>query len=251
MAGCGCCAPFTCCDPESENIFLRLSGIFQCPSRDEHVNGDWVLDKTGPGEWVGVAGTSSIFVQCNGFSFDVQVLDIGNSFLGSVSPPAEPLFNTADCGSGDDGEGGTAEIIGCTPPSHITGACCQGETCSIQTQQDCTTIGGIFIGVGTDCSDNPCHAHGACCYHSGDCTGDANCHCVDLSPGDCATMGGSYTWNGLPCNNDGSCPVGACCAAELGCIQSLESFCRFNCTGSGNNCVYLGSGSLCDPGVCP
>ncbi len=245
-----CCV--VCCDPNAPYIFLRLSGIFQCPSRDEHVNGDWVCSNIGPGNWGGVAGTSTILVQCDGTTFSVQVYDIGNSFLGSSSPPTTPLFNTASCALGDDGEGGTATIIGCTVPSDQTGACCQGETCSNKTQELCLADGGIFMGVGIPCSSNPCNAHGACCYNDGSCPSGAYCLCIDLSPDDCAAMGGRYTWNTLPCIDIGginTCPVGACCAAELGCIPALLSFCGSNCTGSGRNCVSLGPGTQC-PGSC-
>jgi hypothetical protein len=36
------------------------------------------------------------------------------------------------------------------------GACCFGQNCSLLTEADCTAEGGIFQGVGTDCTPNPC-----------------------------------------------------------------------------------------------
>lgn len=43
-----------------------------------------------------------------------------------------------------------------------TGACCNGQTCSQQTQADCTTGGGAYAGNFSDCTPNPCLT-GACC----------------------------------------------------------------------------------------
>lgn len=40
----------------------------------------------------------------------------------------------------------------CTP----TGACCVDGVCSIQTETDCTGLGGTYQGDGTDCDPNPC-----------------------------------------------------------------------------------------------
>ena len=42
-----------------------------------------------------------------------------------------------------------------------TGACCEGEDCSEETQADCEATGGTYQGDGTDCSGNPC-ASGPC-----------------------------------------------------------------------------------------
>lgn len=42
------------------------------------------------------------------------------------------------------------------PPSTPIGACCVGEVCSIKTEADCATAGGIWQGAGTDCDPNPC-----------------------------------------------------------------------------------------------
>lgn len=40
--------------------------------------------------------------------------------------------------------------------SRPVGACCVGEVCSIKTEADCATAGGIYQGDGTDCDPNPC-----------------------------------------------------------------------------------------------
>ena len=36
------------------------------------------------------------------------------------------------------------------------GACCVGDTCSLETAADCAAIGGSYIGNDTSCVDNPC-----------------------------------------------------------------------------------------------
>jgi subtilisin-like proprotein convertase family protein len=58
----------------------------------------------------------------------------------------------------------------CTPtnPCDPTGACCAttGTACTIRTVAGCASDGGIFLGLGTTCSPNPCQL-GACCTSSG------------------------------------------------------------------------------------
>ena len=44
------------------------------------------------------------------------------------------------------------------------GACCVVSVCTVMTEADCTTAQGIFRGVGTTCTPNPCY-----------CRGDTNC----------------------------------------------------------------------------
>jgi len=47
----------------------------------------------------------------------------------------------------------------CCNSGFCTGACCQGETCTITTRADCIDAGGLFLGEDTDCSPatgNPC-----------------------------------------------------------------------------------------------
>lgn len=68
----------------------------------------------------------------------------------------------------------------CVPP---TGACCVGNVCSVGTAGDCTNLGGVYLGNGTDCTGNPC-ATGACCHPDGSCTQEA-------SAAACTTAGGT------------------------------------------------------------
>jgi spore coat protein A len=80
------------------------------------------------------------------------------------------------------------------------GACCTpGEVCQIASAVDCATLGGNFLGVGTDCS-NPCPPDptGACCA--------ADASCTELTALACGAAGGSYQGNGLSCAA-AACPL--------------------------------------------
>ncbi len=70
--------------------------------------------------------------------------------------------------------------VSCVPP---TGACCQGNSCSVETPGTCSGLGGTYLGDGSDCTGNPC-ATGACCHPDGSCTQEA-------SAAACTTAGGS------------------------------------------------------------
>jgi spore coat protein A len=63
-------------------------------------------------------------------------------------------------------------------PQQISGACCQGETCTIETPADCTALSGVYQGDGTSCSPNPCvEPFGACCAGDGTCAEDTQTNC--------------------------------------------------------------------------
>lgn len=47
----------------------------------------------------------------------------------------------------------TCDFIGDGPP---TGACCVESSCSIETEADCSALGGSWLGAGTECASNPC-----------------------------------------------------------------------------------------------
>lgn len=66
-------------------------------------------------------------------------------------------------------DGGTFIGGSCTPnpcPA-TTGACCVGTDCTIETETDCTDMGGIYQGDGTDCDPNPCPGQTCTCYFQG------------------------------------------------------------------------------------
>jgi spore coat protein A len=53
----------------------------------------------------------------------------------------------------------------------ISGGCCQGDICTIETAANCLTLAGVYQGDGTSCSPNPCvDPLGACCASEGTCS---------------------------------------------------------------------------------
>ena len=82
-------------------------------------------------------------------------------------------------------------VVGYTPQV-VSGACCQGSTCSILTSAACLGLPGAYQGDGTSCSPNPCVvATGACCAANGTCT--------EGSQSACTTAGGAYQGDGSAC----------------------------------------------------
>ena len=76
----------------------------------------------------------------------------------------------------------------------ISGACCQGDTCTVETPANCGTLGGAYQGDGSGCSPNPCvEPFGACCADDGTCTEDTEANC--------GTTGGTFQGDGSTCAN--------------------------------------------------
>jgi spore coat protein A len=99
-------------------------------------------------------------------------------------------------------EGTTADrpqlVINYTP-EQVVGACCQGATCSIETQTDCGTLDGVYQGDGTSCSPSPCtQAFGACCASDGT--------CGEESQTSCEGGGGVFQGDGSSCSAV-ECPI--------------------------------------------
>ena len=66
-----------------------------------------------------------------------------------------------------------------------TGACCVGLTCSVETAADCASMGGTYLGDGTDCVGDPClppPPTGACCTLG---------VCSEVTEADCIAGGGT------------------------------------------------------------
>ncbi|MCP4593169.1 MAG: lamin tail domain-containing protein [bacterium] len=188
-------------------------------------------------------------------------------------------------------DGGAWDEITCNTPGESNidcgdvGACCQGETCSVEYPDVCTNGGGIYKGDGTTCDPNPCIPRGACCLPDGSCQ-------EDETEDDCLALGG--TWNGedticmdiaafVAClDPDGGpdmpvpagcdawdldtslsvdlgdfallqqqiCvpdPVGACCRPNGECIEINE----FDCADAYGPDAYEGDGVLCISVTCP
>jgi spore coat protein A len=84
-------------------------------------------------------------------------------------------------------------------PQTITGACCQGSTCSLQTPNACLALPGAYQGDGTSCSPNPCFVPtGACCAANGTCT--------EGTQSACTSAGGAYQGDGSACAGT-DCPI--------------------------------------------
>ncbi len=84
-------------------------------------------------------------------------------------------------------------------PQVISGACCQGAACSVQTPAACLALPGTYQGDGTSCSPNPCVvATGACCAANGTCT--------EVSQSACTGSGGTYQGDGSACAGT-YCPI--------------------------------------------
>jgi len=82
-------------------------------------------------------------------------------------------------------------IVNYTPQT-VTGACCQGSTCSVVTPAVCTSLPGVYQGNGTTCSPNPCViVTGACCASNGTCS--------EVTQSSCTGSGGSYQGDGSAC----------------------------------------------------
>ncbi len=80
------------------------------------------------------------------------------------------------------------------------GACCRpGDVCfADDTPANCAAQGGSFLGIGVDCSGNPCATTGACCELDGGCIDGG-------TQGDCDLIAGGVFTAGLPCSSV-ACP---------------------------------------------
>jgi spore coat protein A len=84
-------------------------------------------------------------------------------------------------------------------PQVASGGCCQASSCSVQTQANCLSLGGIYKGDGSSCSPNPCVVlTGACCASNGTCSA--------VSQTSCSGSGGTYQGDGSSCATV-DCPI--------------------------------------------
>ncbi|MCH2152917.1 MAG: hypothetical protein MK089_06205 [Phycisphaerales bacterium] len=151
------------------------------------------------------------------------------------------FFETYDDAAGVvDGTwtGGRIYIVHDGDAGDPTGACCLGDSCSIQTAADCSTSGGDYLGDGTSCGNNPCvDPTGACCLES---------TCSVTSAADCEAAGGDYLGDGTNCDNDPCVDppaTGACCIGSS-CNEGTAEACS-NLGGT-----YQGDGSSCNAVEC-
>jgi len=118
------------------------------------------------------------------------------------------------------------------------GACCTSDTnCKIGQPEECND--GIFLGVGTACSEKTCvgvtEGKWACCYKSG---------CKMTTESLCVSSGGTSMVDAMcaqnPCGNGGP---GACCSKN-GCFQTDQKKCI------SEPYLYVGEGAPCTEDAC-
>ncbi|GJM26518.1 MAG: hypothetical protein DHS20C16_29330 [Phycisphaerae bacterium] len=135
------------------------------------------------------------------------------------------------------------------------GACCDGLTCSLATEDDCTLAGFTYEGDGTNCDFNPCVPRGACCNPDATCTDNVEQDvCENL-------LGGVWNGDNTVCNDydafaaclDGpGAPLGVGCESQdidgaSPADVDLADFALFQV----NTCTPDPTGACCPPnGVC-
>lgn len=141
----------------------------------------------------------------------------------------------------------------CNPnpcPQAQAGACCDADgVCVVLTDQDCATIGGVFLGPGSQCNGQgngaPAGA-GGCPQVNGACCAGIVCQQSTEEP--CVNMGGTYLGDGTLCGVQ-PCPqpepTGACCDGATGfCVEATQADCAFA------GLDYRGDGTTCDTVLC-
>lgn len=89
---------------------------------------------------------------------------------------------------------GTYALAARMPGEVAVGACCTGDsTCTVGTAEECAVLGGVYLGAGSDCDDNPCLVLplGGCCF------GDS---CIVLDAESCPEQCGNYLGDASLCD---------------------------------------------------
>ncbi|HNO76914.1 MAG TPA: hypothetical protein PKN33_02550 [Phycisphaerae bacterium] len=144
------------------------------------------------------------------------------------------VVNEADCTGVFSEPGTSCDDVECPLPQ---GACCvPPDTCIFTNQFACENdFSGTFDPTETCAIPNPCaEPFGACCFFDGTC-GD------DLSESECTALGGSYNGDYTVCST-ATCPeTGACCLLQSGCLQQESAG---ECTSIGG-VSFQGLGTHC------
>jgi hypothetical protein len=152
-------------------------------------------------------------------------------------PMGQNIYECPPCGGGHDD----------------TGSCCideGGTTNCIEpiTAPDCHILNGIFNGIGSTCTPDPCDeldpAEGACCFEE-PCGSPT---CAVMTQQACHDLGGTYHGNFTTCATVDCQPeVGACCATIDGVLQCVVVTAE-ECNSLVG--VYEGDGTVCGPASC-
>jgi len=161
--------------------------------------GDYALTASGTRA---VGGTGSYtWGSSSGMVADVQAwLDAPSANHGWVIVGTESQIETAKRFA--TRENGTVNnrpklVVDYTPQT-ITGACCDGATCTLTAPGACV-FPAVYQGNGTSCTPNPCVTlTGACCASDGTCTEDTQTACEG--------GGGVYQGDGSTCAAT-DCPI--------------------------------------------
>jgi uncharacterized repeat protein (TIGR01451 family) len=118
---------------------------------------------------------------------DVSLTPCGGAATGSCCDGGTCSITDAASCSGTFTPGGTCNPNPCTVP---TEACCQVSTCTEETPADCTALGGISQGPGSDCATAACFE--SCCL-----AGSPTCFFV--RPDICTSASGTPGGPGSDC----------------------------------------------------
>ncbi len=189
--------------------------------------------------------------------FEEQCLGAGSFFHGERTKCAETVcefgaccspcgtcantFTTDSCAAGGGAAfWGGVQCSGNLCPL-ITGACCNGTTCSLKCEPQCIAGGGTYRGDDTNCQPNMCQ--GACCI-SGGCQNRTSTNCS--SPN--VFKGTGTTCLGLAPGDDCG---GACCRGfdidELDTcdVEPTRTNCAYDPDNPGFPSAYRGDGTNC------
>jgi len=116
-----------------------------------------------------------------------------------------------------------------------SGACCVDGSCQLLTVDACTTLGGVYWGVGSPCI----LCNGGCCDSV-----FLNGACTEGTGANCEVWGGVFQGIGTTCTD---C-FGACCLADGSCVELIAAEC-LDMTGDAQ--AFQGLGTTCATANCP
>jgi len=107
----------------------------------------------------------------------------------NIPSTTDPIVGYGCLGFGEPG------TPACPIEGPVTGACCFPDgSCQVLSADDCAAQGGVFQGVGTDCTTVQCPpppVYGACCVVE---------VCTIETQADCEAMGGHYQGDDTVCD---------------------------------------------------